>query len=340
MGIAQSQKSPAAGATRRDDPLRESVRRTLSIEAAGLAALGALIDGDLGDAIERATLLIEGARGRVIVTGMGKSGHIGRKLAATLASTGTPALFLHAAEASHGDLGMVTPDDVLLAISWSGETAELGDVVHYARRFAVPLLAMTSNAESTLGRAADVGMVLPRAEEACPNGLAPTTSTLLQLALGDALAVLLLERRGFSASDFRVFHPGGKLGARLLKVADLMHQGTEMPLVRLGTPMSETLIEITGKRFGCCGVVDATGKLVGIVTDGDLRRHMGGDLLPRPVEEVMTLSPLVVRPEELASAVLGVMNRRPVPVTVVFAVAEDAPVGILHIHDILRAGVL
>ncbi|MDF2621809.1 MAG: KpsF/GutQ family protein [Xanthobacteraceae bacterium] len=340
MGIAQSQKSPAAGTTRRDDPLRESVRRTLSIEAAGLAALGELIDGDLGDAIERATLLIEGARGRVIVTGMGKSGHIGRKIAATLASTGTPALFLHAAEASHGDLGMVTPDDVLLAISWSGETAELGDVVHYARRFAVPLLAMTSNAESTLGRAADVVLVLPRAEEACPNGLAPTTSTLLQLALGDALAVLLLERRGFSASDFRVFHPGGKLGARLLKVADLMHQGTEMPLVRLGTPMSETLIEITGKRFGCCGVVDAAGKLVGIVTDGDLRRHMGGDLLPRPVEEVMTLSPLVVRPEELASAVLGVMNRRPVPVTVVFAVAEDAPVGILHIHDILRAGVL
>ncbi len=341
MGIAQSQKSPAAGTTRRDDPLRESVRRTLSIEAAGLAALGALIDGDLGDAIERATLLIEGARGRVIVTGMGKSGHIGRKIAATLASTGTPALFLHAAEASHGDLGMVTPDDVLLAISWSGETAELGDVVHYARRFAVPLLAMTSNAESTLGRAADVGMVLPRAEEACPNGLAPTTSTLLQLALGDALAVLLLERRGFSASDFRVFHPGGKLGARLLKVADLMHQGTEMPLVRLGTPMSDDAdrdhrqaLRLLRRR----STMPASWS--GIVTDGDLRRHMSADLLVQPAEAVMTRSPLVVRPEDLASAVLGLMNRRPVPVTVVFAVAEDAPVGILHIHDILRAGVL
>ncbi|MDF2809382.1 MAG: KpsF/GutQ family protein [Microvirga sp.] len=338
MGIAQSQKSPAAGTTRRDDPLRESVRRTLSIEAEGLAALGALIDGDLGDAIERATLLIEGARGRVIVTGMGKSGHIGRKIAATLASTGTPALFLHAAEASHGDLGMVTPDDVLLAISWSGETAELSDVVHYARRFAVPLLAMTSNAGSTLGRAADIVLVLPRAEEACPNGLAPTTSTLLQLALGDALAVLLLERRGFSASDFRVFHPGGKLGARLLKVADLMHQGTEMPLVRFSTPMSDVLIEITGKRFGCCGVLDDSGRLAGIVTDGDLRRHMSADLLAQPAEAVMTRSPLVVRPDDLASAALGLMNRR--PVTVVFAVAEDAPIGILHIHDILRAGVL
>lgn len=338
MGIAQSQKSPAAGTARRDDPLRESVRRTLSIEAAGLAALGEMVDGALGDVIERATRLIEGARGRVIVTGMGKSGHIGRKIAATLASTGTPALFLHAAEASHGDLGMVTPDDVLLAISWSGETAELGDVVHYARRFAVPLLAMTSNAESTLGRAADVVLVLPRAEEACPNGLAPTTSTLLQLALGDALAVLLLERRGFSASDFRIFHPGGKLGARLLKVADLMHQGTEMPLVRFGTPMSDVLIEITGKRFGCCGVLDDSGRLAGIVTDGDLRRHMSADLLTQPAEAVMTRSPLVVRPEDLASAALGLMNRR--PVTVVFAVAEDAPVGILHIHDILRAGVL
>lgn len=315
-----------------------SAARTIQLEAQGLRALEAALNLDLVDNFAEAVSIIRSCRGRVIVTGMGKSGHIGRKLAATLASTGTPALFLHAAEASHGDLGMVTPDDVLLAISWSGETAELSDVVHYARRFAVPLLAMTSNAESTLGRAADVGMVLPRAEEACPNGLAPTTSTLLQLALGDALAVLLLERRGFSASDFRVFHPGGKLGARLLKVADLMHQGTEMPLVRFGTPMSDVLIEITGKRFGCCGVLDDSGRLAGIVTDGDLRRHMSADLLAQPAEAVMTRSPLVVRPEDLASAALGLMNRR--PVTVVFAVAEDAPVGILHIHDILRAGVL
>lgn len=338
LGMAQSQNTPVTGTPRRDEALRESVRRTLAIEAKGLAALSATVEGELGDAIERATGLIEGARGRVIVTGMGKSGHIGRKIAATLASTGTPALFLHAAEASHGDLGMVTPDDVLLAISWSGETAELGDVVHYARRFDVPLLAITSNTESTLGRAADTVLVLPRVEEACPNGLAPTTSTLMQLAIGDALAVALLERRGFSASDFRVFHPGGKLGARLLKVSDLMHQGPEMPLVTFGTPMSDVLIEITGKRFGCCGVVDGAGKLAGIVTDGDLRRHMGGELLAQPVESVMTRSPLVVQPDVLASAALGLMNRR--PVTVVFAVADEAPVGILHIHDILRAGVV
>lgn len=338
LGVAQSQNTSVTETPPRDDKLRESVRRTLAIEAKGLAALSASIEGELGDAVEQATRLIEGARGRVIVTGMGKSGHIGRKLAATLASTGTPALFLHAAEASHGDLGMVTPDDVLLAISWSGETAELGDVVHYARRFAVPLLAITSNAESTLGRAADVALLLPRVEEACPNGLAPTTSTLMQLALGDALAVALLERRGFSASDFRVFHPGGKLGARLLKVAELMHAAESVPLVALGTPMSEALIEITGKRFGCCGVLDPNGRLVGIVTDGDLRRHMSADLLPRPVEEVMTASPLVVAPGELASAALGQMSRT--QITVLFVVSEGTPVGILHVHDLLRAGVL
>lgn len=338
LGVAQSQNTSIADTPPRDDKLRESVRRTLAIEAKGLAALSASIEGELGDAVERATQLIEGARGRVIVTGMGKSGHIGRKLAATLASTGTPALFLHAAEASHGDLGMVTQDDVLLAISWSGETAELGDVVHYARRFAVPLLAITSNPESTLGRAADVALLLPRVEEACPNGLAPTTSTLMQLAIGDALAVALLERRGFSASDFRVFHPGGKLGARLLKVAELMHAAESVPLVVLGTPMSEALIEITGKRFGCCGVVSPEGQLVGIVTDGDLRRHMSADLLPRRVEEVMTAAPLVVAPGELASAALGQMSRT--QITVLFVVSDGTPVGILHVHDLLRAGVI
>ncbi|WP_428030341.1 KpsF/GutQ family sugar-phosphate isomerase [Ancylobacter sp.] len=338
LGTAQSQNTSVAPPPLRDDKLRERVLRTLSIEAKGLAALSAAIEAELGDAVEVAIRLIETARGRVIVTGMGKSGHIGRKLAATFASTGTPALFLHAAEASHGDLGMVTPDDVLFAISWSGETSELGDIVHYAGRFAVPLIAITSNATSTLGRAADVALVLPRVEEACPNGLAPTTSTLMQLAIGDAVAVALLERRGFSASDFRVFHPGGKLGARLLKVADLMHGDESVPIVRLGTPMSEALIEITGKRFGCCGVVDAQDRLVGIVTDGDLRRHMSADLLPRRVEEVMTASPLVVAPAELASAALGQMSRT--KITVLFVVSEGTPVGILHIHDILRAGVV
>ncbi|MCJ8143158.1 KpsF/GutQ family sugar-phosphate isomerase [Ancylobacter sp. A5.8] len=318
--------------------IRASARRTLAVEAGGLAALGEAVEGALGEALEAAIGLIEQARGRVIVTGMGKSGHIGRKIAATLASTGTPALFLHAAEASHGDLGMVTQDDVLLAISWSGETAELGDVVDYARRFANPLLAITSNAGSTLGRAANVALVLPRAEEACPNGLAPTTSTLLQLALGDALAVALLERRGFSASDFRVFHPGGKLGARLLKVSDLMHAEETVPLVAVATPMSEALIEITGKRFGCCGVVDGSGRLIGIVTDGDLRRKMTTDLLSLPVEQVMTASPLTVAPDEFASAALGAMSRR--QITVLFVESEGTPVGILHIHDLLRAGVI
>jgi len=338
LGTAPSEDAAVAGSPTQTDAFRASLRRTLAIEARGLAALSETLEGALGDALEKATRLIEQARGRVIVTGMGKSGHIGRKIAATLASTGTPALFLHAAEASHGDLGMVTPDDVLLAMSWSGETAELGDIVHYCRRFTVPLVAMTSNASSTLGRAADVVLDLPRVEEACPNGLAPTTSTLLQLALGDALAVALLERRGFSASDFRVFHPGGKLGARLLKVSDLMHADETVPTVAVGTLMSEALMEITGKRFGCCGVVDGANRLVGIVTDGDLRRHMSAELLTRPVEEIMTISPKVVAPDELASAALGQMSRG--PVTVLFVVSDGTPVGILHIHDILRAGVI
>ncbi|WP_282568334.1 KpsF/GutQ family sugar-phosphate isomerase [Bosea sp. 117] len=297
-----------------------------------------MLDGPLGEATGRAIALIEQARGRVIVTGMGKSGHIGRKIAATLASTGTPALFMHAGEASHGDLGMVTPDDVILALSWSGETAELSDIVHYCKRFAVPLLAITSNGDSSLSRAADVELTLPRVEEACPNGLAPTTSTLMQLAFGDALAVALLERRGFTASDFHIFHPGGKLGARLLKVSDLMHHGDAIPLVAIGTPMSEALIEITGKRFGCCGVVDTAGRLCGIVTDGDLRRHMSTDLLGQPVDGVMTRSPHSVAPGELASAALGMMSRG--KITVLFVVSEGAPVGVLHIHDVLRAGVV
>lgn len=318
--------------------LRANLRRTLAIEAEGLAALLGNLDGPLGDSLEQAVQLIEEAHGRVIVTGMGKSGHIGRKLAATLASTGTPALFMHAAEAGHGDLGMVTPNDVLVALSWSGETAELGDVVYYAGRFAVPLIAITSNAQSALGRAADIVLPLPKVEEACPNGLAPTTSTLIQLALGDALAVALLERRGFTASDFSVFHPGGKLGARLLKVSDLMHGSDAMPLVAFGTLMSEALIEITGKRFGCCGVTGADGRLAGIVTDGDLRRHMSAELLGRPVETVMTQAPLVIEPGELASVALGMMNRG--QITVLFVVSEGAPVGVLHIHDVLRAGVV
>jgi arabinose-5-phosphate isomerase len=314
-----------------------SALRTLSIEAAGLAALEAALANGLGKPFEAAVALLKDAKGRVIVTGMGKSGHVARKIAATLASTGTPAFFVHPGEASHGDLGMVTADDVIVALSWSGETVELRDLVAFSRRFGVGLVAITAAGESALGKAADVLLDLPRAEEACPNGLAPTTSTLMQLAIGDALAVALLEERGFTAADFRTFHPGGKLGALLAQVRDVMHGGAALPLKALGTPMAEVLIEMTAKGFGCCGVVDAEARLVGIVTDGDLRRHMQGDLLQLSVDEVMTPSPKTARPDQLASEVLDLVNRT--KITALFAVEEGRPVGILHVHDLLRAGV-
>jgi arabinose-5-phosphate isomerase len=314
-----------------------SALRTLSVEAAGLAALQTALADGLGVAFDAAVALLKKAKGRVIVTGMGKSGHVGRKIAATLASTGTPAFFVHPGEASHGDLGMVTPDDVLLALSWSGETAELRDLVAFSRRFGVGLVAITAAADSALGKAADVVLDLPRAEEACPNGLAPTTSTLMQLAIGDALAIALLEERGFTASDFRDFHPGGKLGALLAQVRDVMHSGEAVPLKVLGTPMSEVLIEMTRKGFGCCGITDPAGRLIGIVTDGDLRRHMSSDLLAMPVDEVMTRAPKTARPDQLASEVLELVNRT--KITALFAVEDGRPVGILHVHDLLRAGV-
>jgi arabinose-5-phosphate isomerase len=314
-----------------------SALRTLSVEAAGLAALEAALANGLGGPFEAAVALLKKAKGRVIVTGMGKSGHVGRKIAATLASTGTPAFFVHPGEASHGDLGMVTPDDVLLALSWSGETAELRDLVAFSRRFGVGLVAITAAADSALGKAADVVLDLPRAEEACPNGLAPTTSTLMQLAIGDALAIALLEQRGFTASDFRDFHPGGKLGALLAQVRDVMHSGDAVPLKAVGTPMSDVLIEMTSKGFGCCGITDPAGRLIGIVTDGDLRRHMSADLLAMPVDEVMTRAPKTARPDQLASEVLELLNRT--KITALFAVEDGRPVGILHVHDLLRAGV-
>lgn len=314
-----------------------SALRTLSVEAAGLAALEAALANGLGEPFAAAVALLKRVKGRVIVTGMGKSGHVGRKIAATLASTGTPAFFVHPGEASHGDLGMVTVDDAILALSWSGETVELRDLVAFSRRFGVGLVAITSAGESALGKAADVVLGLPRAEEACPNGLAPTTSTLMQLAIGDALAVALLEERGFTAADFRTFHPGGKLGAVLAQVRDVMHQGAALPLKPLATPMSEVLIEMTAKGFGCCGIVDAEGALAGIVTDGDLRRHMKADLLAMPVEAVMTRSPKTARPDQLASEILDLLNRT--KITALFAVEGGRPVGILHVHDLLRAGV-
>lgn len=312
----------------------ESALRVLKIESDAIAALAESLDGRFLEALD----LLFNATGRVIVTGMGKSGHVGRKIAATMASTGTPAYFVHPGEASHGDLGMITQGDAVLALSNSGETTELSDVLAYTRRFAIPLIAITSRADSALGRAADVALVLPPSPEACPMGLAPTTSTTLALALGDALAVALLDRKGFSADDFRDLHPGGKLGSLLLKVGDIMHAGEAMPVVSIGTAMSEALIEMTAKRLGCVGVIDKDGLLVGIVTDGDLRRHMDPALLEQKVEDVMTSSPLAVDPDRMASEAVQLMNGK--EVTTLFVLENKCPVGILHLHDCLKAGVV
>src|SRR5499427_3080550 len=259
--------------------LIDSALRTLEAGSGGIAALAAAMQDGLGQPFCAAVELIRAARGRVVVSGMGKSGHVGRKIAATLASTGTPSFFVHPAEASHGDLGMITRDDVIMALSWSGETVELKNLIEYSRRFRIGLIAVTAEADSTLGQAADVALILPQAREACPHNLAPTTSSLMQLALGDALAVALLESRGFTALDFRELHPGGRLGAALTFVRDLMHTGPEMPLKPIGTRMSDAIVEMSTKGWGCVGITDAAGHLVGIITDGDLRRHMRPDRL-------------------------------------------------------------
>lgn len=314
-----------------------SARRTFATESEGLSALAAALEGELGRRFCEAVELISAADGRVIVTGMGKSGHVGRKLAATLASTGTPASFVHAAEASHGDLGMVTGRDVVIALSWSGETLELRDVIHHCQRHKVPLVALTSDEKSALGRNSSIALVLPRTSEACPHGLAPTTSTTMQLVLGDALAIALLEARGFSASDFRVFHPGGKLGAGLMHVRDLMHRDEEIPLVPVGTDMGAAIVAMSAKSFGCVGVIDETRRLIGIVTDGDLRRHMGPGLLTAPIEQVMTAKPRSIGPDVIASSALEIMNSG--KIMALFVVEDGRPVGILHLHDVLRAGV-
>lgn len=334
-----------AGNEPEQPPTLDSARKTLQLETQGLGTLAQALEGELGRAFCEAVELIakavdptgNGPHGRVIVTGMGKSGHVGRKLAATFASTGTPASFVHAAEAGHGDLGMVTARDVVVALSWSGETPELREIIHHTQRFDVPVIAITSEAASALGRTSKVVLALPKATEACPHGLAPTTSTTMQLVIGDALAIALLESRGFTASDFRVFHPGGKLGAALTHVRNLMHAGAEIPLVAVGTPMSQAILAMSEKSFGCVGVTDASRRLVGIVTDGDLRRHMGPDLLCTPIEIVMTRNPRSVAPDAIASAALEIMNSS--KIMAVFVVEEGRPVGILHLHDVLRAGV-
>ncbi len=314
-----------------------SAFRTLETESDGLAALTAAMADGLGAPFTAAVETIRAARGRVIVTGMGKSGHVARKIAATLASTGTPAFFVHAADASHGDLGMITSDDVMLALSWSGETEELKDLINYSRRFRIALIAVTVNLESTLGKAADIVLVLPSAREACPHNLTPTTSSLMQLALGDALAIALLESRGFTAVDFGVFHPRGQLGAALKFVRDVMHPGDAVPLIARGVPMSEAIVEMSAKGFGCVAVIEATGKLAGVITDGDLRRHMRVDLLQATVDDVMTASPKTVRPDQLASEALQILNAS--KITALIVVEMDQPIGIVHFHDLLRAGV-
>jgi arabinose-5-phosphate isomerase len=314
-----------------------SAERTLGAEMAALGEVKAELAGALGRSFAKAVALMAACEGRIIVTGMGKSGHVSAKLAATLASTGTPAQFVHPAEASHGDLGMITAKDVVLALSWSGESKELAPILSYAKRFTVPVIAITSRAKSSLGRAADVALVLPTAKEACPLGLAPTSSAVEQLAIGDALAVALIERRGFTAADFHVFHPGGRLGARLQFVRDLMHDGDRVPLAPLGTAMSEAILAMTAKGFGILGIVDGTGTLAGVITDGDLRRHLGEGLLSRRVEEVMSAKPKTVEPGVMAAQALDMMNRA--KISALFVTEAGKPVGILHMHDLLREGV-
>jgi arabinose-5-phosphate isomerase len=315
----------------------QSALRTLDAEAGGVAALAAALESDLGPAFSRATDLIRNAKGRLIITGLGKSGHIGRKIAATFASTGTPAFFVHAAEASHGDLGMITADDVIMALSWSGEQPEMKNLITYAKRFRIALVAMTADGASTLAQAADVSLALPKAREACPHNLAPTTSSLMLLALGDALAIALLEGRGFTSVDFSVLHPGGKLGAMLKFTRDLMHPGDAVPLKPLGSKMSEALVEMSSKGFGCVGIVDGHGHIVGIVTDGDLRRHMRPDLMTALVDDIMTRNPKTIGGDLLASEALEILNSS--KITALIVTDAQKPVGIVHLHDLLRAGV-
>ncbi|MDR3518300.1 MAG: KpsF/GutQ family sugar-phosphate isomerase [Azospirillaceae bacterium] len=308
--------------------------RVLHAEAEGLMALARSLNGSFDRAID----ILAAVSGRVVVTGMGKSGHVAAKIAATLASTGTPAFFVHPGEASHGDLGMIARGDAVIALSNSGSTPELSDIIAFTRRFSIPLIGMTQRTVSPLAEQADVVLLLPSLPEACPHGLAPTTSTTMMLALGDALAVTLLERRGFTAEDFAVFHPGGHLGRRLLTVADIMHGPDDLPLARAAAPLSEVIVEMTAKSFGCIGVVDRDQRLIGVVTDGDLRRHMNLNLLAEAAGAIMTPAPKTIRRKALAGEALAVMNQW--SITSLFVVEDGRPVGIIHIHDCLRAGVV
>ncbi len=320
------------------DPILDSAHAALDITIEGIDALkDALHEGPLAKNFVAAIRLLQELKGRLIVSGVGKSGHIGRKLAATFSSTGTPAHFVHPTEASHGDLGMIGAEDAVLALSWSGETSEFANLIEYTQRFDVPVIAITAGPHSTLARAARVPLVMPQIREACPHNLAPTTSTVLQLAIGDALAVTLLGEKGFRPDDFRIFHPGGKLGAQLRYLHQFMHSGDDLPLVRVGTPMSDALITMTRHGFGALGIVEPdSGRLAGIITDGDLRRAMSPDLLTKPVEAVMTRNPIVARPDDIASSALQLLEQH--KITVVFVVEDGRPVGVVRFLDLLRGG--
>jgi arabinose-5-phosphate isomerase len=313
-----------------------SALRTVATEQAGVAALAQALNDGLSEAFARAIELISSIRGRVIVTGVGKSHHIGAKIAATLASTGTPAFFVHSAEANHGDLGMIAKDDAIIGMSWSGESAELKGIIAYSRRFSIPLVAITSGDTSALAREADVVLVLPRVPEACPHGLAPTTSTLLQLVVGDAMAIALLEARGFTPDEFRGFHPGGKLGATLTHLSEIMRTGDDLPLVPLGTKMPEAVMKLSKKKVGCVIIVDDAGKLAGIITDGDVARNLHRNLKDVAVEEIMTRTPRTVEPDMSAGAAIAYLNENKIGALVV--VADECPVGVVHFHDLLRIG--
>ncbi len=316
----------------------ESAKRTIGTERRALQALERAFDDGLGAPFMRAVETITGITGRVIVTGVGKSGHIGVKIAATLASTGTPAFFVHAAEANHGDLGMIGTTDVVLALSKGGESAELRSIVAYTRRFSIPLIAVTCSEKSSLATAADIVLLMPNEEEACPHGLAPTTSTLMQLAMGDALAIALLDARGFSARDFHVFHPGGKLGASLSHVADIMHTGDRVPLVAKGTSVPEAISTLSRKHFGCVGILDEDGRLCGIVTEGDVARNLTRNLSELLVDDIMTCTPKTVKPTVLATAALAMLNQHSIGVLIVID-DDNRPIGLVHFHDLLRIGV-
>lgn len=316
----------------------EHAKRTIATERQGLDALEAALSDSLGASFCEALRVIGEASGRLIITGVGKSGHIGAKLAATFASTGTPAFFVHAAEANHGDLGMIGRNDVVLAISKGGQSAELKSIIDYTRRFTIPLIALTGNKKGALAKSADISLMIPNVDEACPLGLAPTTSTLMQLALGDALAIALLEARSFTAGDFKVYHPGGKLGASLTTVGEIMHVGDRLPLVPKGTSLPDAVRVLSHKHFGCVAVLDEDGKLAGIVTEGDLARNMSRNLSELCVDDIMTVTPKVIAPTALASLALATLEKHQIGALIVVDEA-NTPIGVVHFHDLLRIGV-